>query len=856
MIRTLCYVSPFTINDMKSNTIMWLFVCCILCTGTQSLLLARATNGGGRLQQAEEIQRYEGFFDFYYDADKGKIMLEIDKFDEEFLYFGSITSGAGSAVEKGRASSYIAKFVRVGPKVFLVRPEYNYRAVTDNIDEIKSVESAFAKSIIWAFNPVSESNGTVTVDLTPFLIRDTQGIAASLAGGGRAFGGVPSSGGGGGSYRVDENRSAIYMENTKNFPLNSEFEAIVTFVGGPADGGFRMFGGGSGGVAPDPSAVTIHVHQSLVALPDDGFKMRKFDSRSGFNAFTYMDFASSMTEPIQKRFIRRQRLQKKDPHAAVSEPIKPIVFYVDRGAPEKIKQALIEGGSWWAEAFEAAGFKNGFIVKELPADADPMDIRYNVVNWINRSGSPRAYSYGSSYIDPRTGEIIKGVVTLGADRHRQDYLIAEGLLQAYETGKPVSTEMEEMALARIRQLSAHEIGHTLGYAHNFAASVKDDRASVMDYPFPRIKLREDGSIDLSDAYGMGIGTWDIRSVIWGYSEFPPGADEDAELEKIMEETLAQGHQFIPDIGGYVHPVSHQWDDGTDPIEELEKLLKVRRVVLDRFSEKAIRDGEPMATIHEVLVPIYLLHRYQIEAVAKSVGGQYFTHAVKGDGQVPTAMVDPDRQWQAFDALMTTIRPEALVLPEALIRKIPPRPTGYPSTIELFSGQTGPTFDPIAAAAAAATETIASLLNAERAARLVEYKARDGKQPGFMAVVDKLLDETWGKSLQPGYEGTLQTMVNNLVLSHLLKLAANPRASEIVRGQAFLKISVLKRKLKSRVDAGNDEEKANALYAITQIENFEQNPGEYQSGQVFNMPPGAPIMPSIDFLRHGHDCYDH
>ena len=826
---------------------LWLISCTGLCWAqgrldpgsSQKTTIAAAT---------ANLQKFAGFFDFYYDSSNGKILLEVNRFDEEFLYFGGIASGAGTAVEKGRASSYIVKFVKAGPKIFLVRPEYNYRAVTDNEDEVKAVETAFAKSVVWAFSAVVTEGDRVLVDLTPFLISDNQGIAGSLAGGGRgSFGGGASLGST--PYRLDESRSAIFMDNTKNFPKNSEFEAMVTFIGGAASGGRGGFGGGPG-IAPDPTAVTVHLHQSFVELPEPGFKMRKFDSRSGFNAFTYMDFAAPMAEPLTKRFIRRHRLQKKDSLAALSEPIEPIVFYVDRGAPELIKKALIEGGAWWEEAFEAAGFKNAFVVKELPANADPMDIRYNVVNWINRSGSPRAFSYGSSYTDPRTGEIIKGVVTLGADRHRQDYLIAEGLLQPYETGKPVSKAMEEMALARIRQLSAHEIGHTLGFAHNFAASPKE-RASVMDYPFPRIDLNPDGSISLDNAYGAGIGSWDIRAVIWGYAEFPPGTDEDAALEEIMNETLAQGHQYIPDIGGYVHPVSHQWDDGADPIEQLGHLMTVRRLVLDRFSENAIRDGEPMTTIHEVLVPAYLLHRYQIEAVAKSVGGLYFTHAVKGDGQEPTRMVDTDRQWKAFDALMETISPEALALPETLIQNIPPRPTGYPRSIELFSGQTGPTFDPIAAAASAATETIASLLNAERAARLVEYKARDSSQPGFMAVVDRLLDKTWGAPLQPGYAGALQTMVNNLVLTHLLKLAADADASEIVRGQALLKLAGLKQLLNGKLSDGSDEEKANALFGISQIEDFQRNPNKYASVPAISMPPGAPIMPNIDFLKH--DC---
>jgi len=799
----------------------------------------------------QNLKKFDGYFNFYYDEKGGKILLEVDKFDQEFLYFGSLAEGAGNAAEKGMASAYIVKFIKTGPKVFLLRPEYNYRAVTDNPDEVKAVESAFAKSIVWGFNPVATEGDKVLVDLTPFLIRDSQGIAASLARGGRSSipfrGGAPS---GGTSFRLDESRSAIFLPNTKNFPKNTEFEAMVTFTNGMSSGGGRYRGGG---IAPDPSAVTVHLHQSFVELPEPGYKPRKFDPRTGFNAFSYTDFATPMKEPLVKRFIRKHRLQKKDPSAAISEPVKPIIYYVDRGAPEDVKKALIEGGSWWNQAFEAAGYKNAFQVKELPEGADPMDIRYNMVNWISRTGSPRAFSYGSSYSDPRTGEIIKGVVTLGADRHRQDYLIAEGLLQPYEAGKPIPDKMKEMALARIRQLSAHEIGHTLGFTHNFAASPKD-RASVMDYPFPRILINTDGSLNLDSAYATGIGSWDKRAVIWGYSDFPPGTDENAELDKIMQETLAQGFQYIPDIGGYTHPVSHQWDDGADPIDQLDKLMKIRRTVLDRFSEKAIRDGAPMATLQEVLVPIYLLHRYQIEAVAKSIGGLYFTHALKGDGQTPTRMVDPERQWKAFDALMTTVSPEALALPEELIKKIPPRPTGYPGSIELFSGHTGPTFDPIAAAESAAAETLSSLLNAERAARLIEYQARDAKQPGFMAVVDKLFDHTWKADLPKGYAGELQTMVNNLTLKYLLQLAANKEASEIVRGQALLKITELQQLLKTKANGGSNEEKANAIFALGQIADFEQHPSDYQVEPAATMPPGAPIMPNIDFLKQDNRLY--
>lgn len=787
----------------------------------------------------KDFKKYEGYFNFYYDEKTGKLFLEVTKFDEDFLYFGSLTDGAGRNAERGQASSNVTRFIKVGPKIFLLAPNISYRAGNGNADEVKTVEGSFAKSVIWGFVPVAVEDGKTLIDLTPFIIRDSQNIGASIGAPASSLGGAARTAVATVTYKVDETRSAVYLPNTKNFPNNTEFEAMLTFTGGAPSG--------KGNVAPDPNAVTVRMHQSFVALPDNNFKQRKFDPRSSFFQFSYTDFSAPMTEPLVKRFTSRHRLAKKDPNAKLSEAVKPIVYYIDRGAPAAIKKALIEGGAFWNDAFTAAGYKNAFQVKELPEGADPMDIRYNVVNWITRAGSPRAFSYGSSYIDPRTGEIIKGVVTLGSDRHRQDYMIAEGLLQPYVDGKPVPQEMEEMALARIRQLSAHEIGHTLGLNHNFAASPKE-RASVMDYPFPRIKQKPDGSIDLSDAYAKGIGSWDKRAIMWGYSDFSAGVDEDQALDQIMNETLKQGFQYIPDIGGYTHPAANQWEDGENPIVELNRLMKIRRQVLDNFSEKAIVQHAPMATLEEVLVPIYLLHRYEIEAVAKSIGGLYFTHAVKNDGQVPTKMVDPAQQWSAFEALMATISPEALALPEGLIAKIPPRPTGYPSSAELFSGFTGPTFDPIATAQTAANETVASLLNAERAARLIEYNARDFKQPGLMAIIDQLLAKTWKATPVTGYKGELQRMVNNLALKYLLQLAANSNAAESVRGEALLKIQELKTWMNLTLEGSSPKQKAGILFALSQIKEFEESPSKFQPAPAQIMPPGAPIgMNGINFI---------
>ncbi|MDN3584207.1 zinc-dependent metalloprotease [Mucilaginibacter flavus] len=791
-----------------------------------TFLNVKAQKGDDIDAKTKGLSKHTGYFNFYWDEKSGKIYLEIDKFDQEFLYVNSLPAGVGSndlGLDRGQiGNSRIVKFIKSGPKVMLVQPNYSYRAISDNLDERKSVEEAFAQSAIWGTTVVAQVGDKVLVDFTPFLLRDSHKIADRLNDNGQ------------GSFGFDESRSAVYLPNTKSFPDNSEFEATITLAG--KGKGYEI-----SSVTPDANAVTVRMHQSFIKLPDGNYKQRKFDPRSGFYDVEYMDYATPIDEPIMKRMLTRHRLQKKDPTAAISEAVDPIVYYVDRGAPEPVRSALMEGAGWWNQAFEAAGYKNAFQVKLLPADADPMDIRYNIIQWVHRS--TRGWSYGESITDPRTGEIIKGQVSLGSLRDRQDFLIAEGLVQPYEDGKPTSDKMLKLALARLRQLAAHEVGHTLGLQHNFTASV-NGRASVMDYPPPVISLNTDGTIDLSKAYRTEIGEYDKRAILYGYQDFANGTNEYDALKGIIAETIKQGFLFISDDdarpAGSAHPQAHLWDSGNNAADELNRLMVLRKHVLDNFSEKAIRQDAPMATLEEVLVPMYLLHRFQAEATSKMLGGLYYTFALKNDGQTITRFVPPAEQWKAFNALMGTITPDALALPEKLIEKIPPRPIGYPRTRETFKAHTGLTFDPMAAAESAAGATLSFMLQPERAVRLVEYQSRDNTQPGLLPVLNKLVAQTWKAPQPAGYKGELQGLVNNLVLKQILTLAATKSAPASVRGIALLQIDELKKWMQTSVVNVTDSRKANLLFGLAEIKQFENNPDKFEPAPTLNMPDGSPI----------------
>jgi hypothetical protein len=785
---------------------------------------------------AEKIaaaKKLNGYFNLYWDAKAGKLWLEVDKWGSEFLYQTSLAAGVGSndiGLDRGQlGDTHVVRFERSGPKVLLVQENLDYRAVSEDADERKAVRDSFAESILWGFKVEAEDGERVLVDATDFFLRDAHRVTATLQKTKQ------------GAYKLDASRSAVYLPRTKNFPLNTEVEATLTFAGDEPGDWVKQ-------VTPAPEAITVREHHSFVQLPAPGYKPRVYDPRSSFFGISYMDYATPISEPIVKRFTVRHRLEKKDPSAAVSEVVKPIVYYLDRGAPEPIRSALLDGARWWAQAFEAAGFANAFRVELMPEGADPMDLRYNVIQWIHRA--TRGWSYGSGVIDPRTGEMIKGHVSLGSLRVRQDYLIAEGLLAPYEKGKPVSPKMREMALARLRQLAAHEVGHTLGLEHNYSASTVN-RSSVMDYPPPLVTLGADGVPDVSNAYATGIGEWDKVSIAWGYSQFAPGVDEHAALNKILSDAFGRGLRYLTDQdarpAGSSSSVAHLWDSGANAVDELDRLMKVRAAALARFGESNIREGAPLATVEDALVPIYMLHRYQVEAASKFIGGMDYTFALRGDGAVATQIVPAAEQRRALAAVLTTLKPSELSLPESLLRMIPPRPPMYERGREHFKIRTSPAFDALVPAEAAAQHTLQFLFTPARAARLVEFHARDAVNLGLEEVIDAVVNATWKSRHGEDYAGEIGRVVDSVVLDDLMGLAMNERASQQVRAITALKIEELQFWLVAHANGdGSKQQAAHYFYAGQQISLFQKEPKQFVLPTPAEPPDGPPIGDDEEF----------
>jgi len=765
----------------------------------------------------KKVENYHGYFNFFYEEANDKIYLEVKDLNKEFLYISSLSSGIGSndiGLDRGQlGGERLVKFIKAGNKLLLIQPNQDYRAITKNELEKKSIEQAFAKSVLFGFKIVETKDGSYIVDFTPFLMQDTHGVANRLK---QSSEGV---------YKLDLSKSALALERTRAFPKNVEFEALLTFKGEPK-------GRNISSVTPTASLVTVIQHHSFIELPDNNYKPREFDVRSGAIPISYLDYATPVQEQIRKRYIIRHRLEKKDPNAAVSEAKEPIIYYLDPGTPEPVRSALMDGARWWNQAYEAIGFKDAFQIKMLPEGVDLLDCRYNVIQWVHRS--TRGWSYGASVTDPRTGEIIKGHVSLGSLRIRQDFLIAQALLN-----KPFGKRddnyqpMLEMALARIRQLGAHEVGHTLGFTHNFAAST-NGRASVMDYPHPLITTNGN-EIDLSNAYDTKIGDWDKVTVAYSYSEFDNATNEKDALNKILDKAKNDGLRFIADSDarpqGGAHVLAHLWDNGKTASQGLEDVLKVRAIAISNFSKDNIRTSEPYSVLEDVFVPLYFFHRFQVEAATKVVGGLDYNYAVKGDGQFTTKVVDVNIQRETLNTVLKTIDAEVLAIPKNKLDLFPPRAFAYGRSRESFKGKTGVGFDALSVTATASDMTLSLLLHPERANRLVQQKSLDNNQLSLDEVLQTLINESFKKTQKAPYLNEVQQMVNENVLKYIMNLAVNDNA--------YFQVNAIANKAIQTIFEGLD----NSVYSNQfkrLIKRFNEEPEEYILESSPKIPDGSPI----------------
>lgn len=792
----------------------------------------------------------DAFFAVEAKADDGKLLVTLPEPDADgvmlrAIHASGLTAGLGSnpvgldrgSVEGGR----IIAFRKVGKKAVIEQENWTYRASAENPLEKKSVANSFARSFLWAGEIVEEKpDGSVVIDIGGFLTSDTMDLKGSLKGAGQ------------GDYAIAADRSFPDYSSVLVFPDNVELDAFVTLTASSA-------GSEVAATAAEGRAFTLTLHHSFVRLPAPGFVPRDFDARTAGIDVPFYDFSAPLDAPLVKAYARRFRLERVDPAAASGPVKKPIIFYVDSGAPEQVRAALIEGASWWADAFAAAGFEDAFRVEVLPDGVHPMDARYNVIQWVHRQ--TRGWSYGGGVSDPRTGEMIKAAVILGSQRVRQDRMIFEGLAGAEKSGSGGADDPVELALARIRQLSAHEVGHPLGFAHNFAASV-NDRASVMDYPAPYVHPTADGGLDFSDAYATGIGAWDKVATRWLYGQFAPGADEKAELEKIVRNAYGAGLHFMDDSQGRdvsgAHPWASVWDNGADPVAALGETMQVRAIALANFGLRSLKDGLATSDLRAVIVPVYLYHRYQVAAAAKLVGGYDFRYSSKGDGPANGAPVPAIRQRAALAALAATLDPAALDLPDATLDALTPSLASFSGGggAETFASDQGPMFDLLRAADAAGAETIRALLHPRRLARLVETERRDAGALGVEETLRAIEAAVFASPASPRQSEIARTLQTRFV-STLMDLAAGSGASgesqasavglgsgsgETAPAAVQARIDAYLRGLRARIASGPASEAAHRAWLGARIDAHlaRPAPARLPSASAARVPPGPPI----------------
>ncbi len=790
------------------------------------------------------MERIEGFFNLYWDASTGSLFWEISELDQEFLYQISMGSGLGSnpiGIDRGQLrGTHILRAQRVGPRILLVEPNYQYVARSPNETEVQAVRDAFAPSVHWGFDVAAETDGRVLVDATQFFLRDARGVVDQIAARRQ------------GNFSLDPSRSVIHMPAVASFPENTEVEAMLTFTS-------RDPGRLVNGVAASGNAITLRQHHSFIQLPGPGYETRIADPRVGVNGPTLYDYATPIDEDRTIRLAARHRLERTDPNADRSAAVEPILYYVDPGTPEPVRSALVDGAAWWNQAFEAAGYVDAFQVEVLPAGIDPQDIRYNMIHWTHRR--TRGYSYGNTVTDPRTGEIIRGVVNLGSLRLRQDYLHAQGMVPPFPTGisqqeqdpdlgefadAPTydylaqvapNSDAVEMALDRVRQLSAHEVGHTIGFPHNYMSSAYG-RESVMDYPAPYADIDSNGDIDLSNAYVQRIGKYDELTVDWLYRDFPDDVDKVSALRAIADQGVSDGLIYMGHTNnnfiGAAHQYASVWDNGNNLVDHLKLELRIRNIGLQRFSTDVIRAGEPLSNLEYVLLPLYMHHRFQLRAAIQSLGGADYRYALKGDGQTPFTIIDGEEQRDALETVLSTLDVDFLALSDEIISMIPP-PAFRHSEGEVFEGYTEQIFDPLAAAEASAAFTVGEVLHPQRMARLVLYGGM-GDYPNLEEVIDRLIETTWNANPRVDeYHQRILHAVQRTVIDQMMQQATMEGNAPDVRAILADRLETMAQSLEAKDDTSPHER-----LAVADIRRWQSRIDNTTPGPSLQLPAGDPI----------------
>ena len=778
-----------------------------------------APDDSAKLVKTSQIS--QGFINLFYEKQSGELYLEATRLNQPFLLLTSLPHGVGSndiGLDRGQLGvTRMVQFERYGPYLILKQLNTQYRANTDNLAEQRAVKEAFAESVLWRGKIIEGKRALVSIN--DLVVNDLHGISDVLEHTQQ------------GNYRLDKERSLILPEGVKSFERNSDVDVLLTFNGAKAGAQVAQ-------VTPDGKHLSIRMRYSFVQLPDDNYQPRAYHPMSGYLSDDYLDYGTAVNQDIAKRHLLRHRLEKLTPGDAPSEVIKPIVYYLDPGVPEPIRSALLEGARWWEEAFTNAGFINGFKVELLPEDADPQDIRYNMIQWVHRA--TRGWSYGSAIADPRTGEIIKGHVTLGSQRVRQDHLIARGLTAGWQDREAAEDAATSLSLARIRQLAAHEVGHTLGLDHNFAAS-SNGNASVMDYPHPKARLNGD-SIDISAPYDEGIGRWDKFTVAYGYGQYSVEHQTD-ELAKLMSQVESEGLRYIGEADSRAKGASHAyaslWDNGQDPVSELDRLAAVREKAIEQFSSSALLLDQPYGELRDTFVPIYLLTRYQIAAAAKFIGGSDYSYSISDAGKEWHYMA-PELQKGALDSLLRTLKPSALNIPTSVVDALVPKSGNYGATRESFVGATGVIADPIAMAEVLSRHTCQQLLAPARLNRVEQGYLADKEQLSVVSLVDRLLGATLYGDIPTGPELGLWMRVNAVVLDELLSSYHSDNSSPEVKAQLADRLNYALKQLSRKVKRSSAYEAAHFEWLRQGVEQALVDAQVKLIPQPLPMPPGSPI----------------